>query len=107
MVIAEISMMAFEMGTTLAQKIGSDPHARSLWVRDVRDVAELWLLTSAIPIEAGIKYYDHSAVLYDTYPGQRFELHIINPTLYHERDLEVLANQLIPAGSRRIAFHDR
>jgi hypothetical protein len=74
------------IGQQFAAAVRTLPAARRLWVGVEPQGFGVWLLTSAIPLEAERPFYEASVRLEDAFPDANLSFHLLNPQHFPEVD---------------------
>lgn len=88
----------------LIDELSSLPGIREVWLSMDRDDPIFWVITDALSNTAEHAFYEATNILYDAFPGARWDLHMLNPVYYPEdHDMR----QSVPAKARRLkSFRD-
>jgi len=77
---------------------------REVWITMDRGEAIFWVITDALTNKAEHAFYEATNVLYDEYPGAKWDLHMLNP-VYFPPEHEM--RQSVPARARLLkSFRD-
>ena len=86
------------IGQEFADAVRALPAAQRLWVGAQPHGFDVWLLTSAISLEAERPFYEASVALEDAFPGTRISFHLLNPRHFPKVD----PAELLPDGVAEI-----
>jgi hypothetical protein len=89
---------AQSIGQEYADAVRALPAAERLWVGAQPHGFDIWLLTSAIPLEAERPFYEASVRLEDAFPETNVSFHLLNPRHFPEAD----PAELLPDGAVEI-----
>jgi hypothetical protein len=86
------------IGQEFADAVRALLAAQRLWVAAQSHSFDVWLLTTAIPLEAERPFYEASVALEDAFPGTSISFHLLNPRHFPEAD----PAELLPDGAVEI-----
>ena len=70
------------IGRRFAEVVRPLPSVSGLWVQQVHDYVELWLLTEPIDAQQELDLYAASAWLHQAYPDVNIQFHLVNPLMF-------------------------
>lgn len=74
------------IGQHFAVAVRDEPAAKRLWVCAEPHAISVWLLTSAIPLDAERPFYEASGLLEDAFPEVNLRFHLLNPRHFPDAD---------------------
>src|SRR5688500_15555205 len=77
------------------------PGVREVWLTENRGDATFWVIVDPLDHAAELGLFEVTNILFDDYPGARWDLHLLNPVNYPEgydlrKSIRAGARQLIP-----------
>jgi hypothetical protein len=95
---------ARELGLCLAEALRDDPVVKSIWVRPVRDVVQLWIETECIDPPTERRLFSVARIIDERFPRTYFEYFLANPRFYEPGTQMV--GQVIPRAAELIYRRD-
>jgi hypothetical protein len=102
-VVTKQSVAAADIGRAFAELVKGDSAISSIWVRQHRDVCEVWVLTAEIDADQERGLYAASGTLHDIFPNALMRFHLINP-LHYEPPIEEAVHEVLPQDADPVPF---
>ncbi|MDQ3549399.1 MAG: hypothetical protein M3439_11350 [Chloroflexota bacterium] len=83
MVVHE-SVAAHTIAKRLAEELCDETDVRELWLHEMPELVDLWLITGSIDDETELRLYGKSGSLFDAFPARRLRLHVLHPSMFAE-----------------------